>query len=125
MNINFKEHKEMRYPTLGDYYVKNGVLNFDIVKQKESIYTKLILIHELIEQTLCEYLDIKIEDIDKHDLWFEEQIKLGLFNENDEPGEHLLAPYRKEHLFSESIEKQVCEYLKIDFNTYNNAIKQI
>jgi hypothetical protein len=118
--------KEQRYDTLGDYFFKKGVLHFKITDTGNPFYNKLILIHELIEQTLTEAKGIKEQTILRHDLEFEKLIKDGKVGPDEEPGEHKNSPYRQEHLLAEIVEKLMLNHLNREtFKEYNNKLYKI
>ena len=76
----------------------------------------LVLIHELVESYLCKVRGIEFDEIDAFDKGHPEL---------DEPGESSEAPYHKEHLFAESIEKQLAQELKVDWNLYMERIQEV
>jgi hypothetical protein len=118
--------KKQRYETLGDYYEKNGVLHFKITDTGSPLHNKLILIHELIEQTLTEAKGIKESIILRHDLEFEKLIKDGLVPEDAEPGEHKNSPYRKEHILAETVERLMLNHLNQEtFTEYSEKIFKV
>jgi len=133
--VNMKKQKikveiipleKQKYQTLGDYFEKRGVLNFKITDTGNPFYNKLILIHELVEQTLTEAKGIKESQILRHDLEFEKLIKDGLVDENAEPGEHKNSPYRQEHLIAEMVERMMLNHLNhVTFKEYNDNIFKV
>lgn len=122
IRIEFKEQNEMRYNTLGDYFLEGDTLVFQIAKQKIDLHTKLILIHELVEHTLCEHKGITIDEITKFDLEFEEKIDEGLISSDKEPGDDDNSPYRAEHQVAMIVERMMCNHLGINFDTYNDSL---
>ena len=119
--------KKQRYETLGDYfYDANKVLNFKITDTGNPLFNKLILIHELIEQTLTEAKGIKESTILKHDLEFEKLVKDGVVDKDSEPGEHKNSPYRREHLLAEVVERLLLNHLnQFTFKEYNDQILKV
>jgi hypothetical protein len=115
--------KSQRYATLGDYYEdENGMLHFKISDTGNDTFNKVILVHELVEQLLVEVQGIKEPDILKFDLWVEDEIKAGRYPEDGEPGDHPLSPYRKQHDFAMNIERQIMNFLNIDFKDYDKQV---
>jgi hypothetical protein len=126
INIEIVPLKEQRYDTLGDYYYKKGVLHFKITDTGNPFYNKLILIHELVEQTLTEAKGIKEQTILRHDLEFEKLIKDGKVDPDSEPGDHKNSPYRKEHRLAEVVERLMLNHLNREtFEEYNDKIFKI
>lgn len=114
--------KKMRYNTFGDYFIKKDRLVFQIVDHKKDIYTKLTLLHEMIEYFMLEYKGIPIDAIDEFDIAFEKDpdrvAKYG------EPGADPSAPYRHEHSVAEISCQFICEQLGIDYEQYNNCLDE-
>lgn len=123
MNIRAKtvDFYSQRYITLGDYFHKNERLNIHISDTGNPHYNFLILVHELLEEYLTRYVGIKEKDITKFDMKFENgDIKdSSLYTE---PGNHLKSPYRKQHRFSENIERLIAHEMGIDFNDYDKYL---
>lgn len=119
--------EKQRFPTLGDYfYDKKKVLQFKITDTGNPFFNKLILIHELVEQTLTEAKGIKEQSILKHDLEFEKLIQDGKVDIDAEPGEHKNSPYRQEHLLAEIVERLMLNHLnQSTFKEYNDKIFKV
>lgn len=118
LNIEIKTipDKEQRYNTVGDYWKKDGK---DIVRISDMgnwKYEMLIVIHELIEESLCRARGISDDAITEFDEQYEKGRKYGVL---DEPGNDSEAPYHAEHVFATKIEKYVAEELNIDWEKYN------
>jgi hypothetical protein len=125
INIEIVPLKKQRYETLGDYYFKKGILEFKITDTGNPLYNKLILIHELVEQTLTEALGIKEEQILRHDLQFEKLLKDGKVGFDDEPGDHKNSPYRKEHVIAEVVERLMINHLNLSWKNYDKEIYKV
>lgn len=126
LEVEFVSLKEMRYDSLGDYFYKDGILHFKIVNTGNCLYNKIILIHELIEQTLTEAKGIKEEQIIKYDLEFENLRKAGKVGIDDEPGEGKGSPYRREHIIAEIVERMMLNHLdQKTFDEYTKIITKI
>jgi hypothetical protein len=118
--------KKQRYETLGDYYYKKGVLHFKITDTGNPFYNKLILIHELVEQTLTEAKGITEPQILRHDLEFEKLLRDGKVSPDEEPGEHKNSPYRVEHILAEVVERLMVNHLNHEtFKEYSDKIFKI
>lgn len=118
--------ESQRYPTIGDYYYEDEkTLHIKITETGNDFHSKLVAIHELVEETLTKFKGIKEEDILKHDLWVEGEVKKGNYPVDAEPGEHPKAPYYGEHMMAERVEKMLCKYLGINFTEYNNEIFKV
>lgn len=118
--------EEQKYPTLGDYWRdEDGTLQIRITETGNDFYATLVAIHELVEKTLTEHKGIRDEDITKHDLWVETEIKKGNYPADAEPGEHPKSPYYEQHMLAERIEKMICKHLGINFTEYNEEIFKV
>ncbi len=117
LNINIKTipDNEQRYDTVGDYWKKDGVDEIKVSMMGNRQYEFLVAIHEMVEQFLCENAGITDEEITKFDIEYEEKRKNG---DDTEPGEDIYAPYHKQHMFAEKIEKMMAEECEIDWQDY-------
>jgi hypothetical protein len=117
INIVTRPMKTMRYSTLGDWYdvVKSpdGFKNFlvEVADTKNLDYNFLIGLHELIEYYLCYRRKIKDKTVTGFDIEH---------SEVEDPGRLKEAPYHKEHMFAEKIEKLMCKELGIEWRKYYN-----
>jgi hypothetical protein len=126
IEINIVPLEEQRFETLGDYYEVADTLHFKITDTGNALHNKLILIHELIEQTLTEAKGISETDIMTHDLRFEELLKNREVEEDDEPGEHKDSPYRQEHIIAETVERLMLNHInKETFKQYTEKITKV
>jgi hypothetical protein len=126
IEIEFVPLEKMRYESLGDYFYKDGILHFKIVDTGNPLYNKMILIHEMIEQTLTEAKGIREQQILKYDLEFENLRKVGKVGENDEPGEGKGSPYRREHILAEIVERMMLNHLdQKTFDEYTEIISKV
>jgi hypothetical protein len=125
-------HSEQRYPTVGDWQftaeggggqrstpVEGPVLHVAVSEMKNVDYEFLVGLHEMIEAYLCHKRGIREEDITAFDKAFEASRPKGNI---DEPGDHILAPYRKEHFFATSIERLVAAELSVDWTEYDKTV---
>ena len=104
----------MRYKTVGDYNdptVLNGrlLLDIDVAETGNVDMDFLIGFHELIESWLCYKRGIKDKEISGFDIAHEE---------SNDPGRLKDAPYRKEHMFAERLEKMMARQLGVDWDEY-------
>ena len=111
MEIRLIDQDQARYDTWGDYFVENDKLIFQIVRSKVDIYTKLTLIHEMIECFLLEHKGITPTDVDNFDLEWKNP-------DYEEPGDDPLCPYKYEHHAADEALKIMCDNLGISFNDY-------
>jgi len=112
-------HNHQRYPTCGDYYYDFSKTIIHVSDMKNEKYEFLIAIHEQIEEFLTRLRGIKEEHITEFDKDYENQRKDGDYSE---PGNSILAPYYKEHLFATIVEKLVAIELGVNWEDYEKAI---
>ena len=123
IQISSKKPKEMRYCTAGDYYeLKDGTVCFDIVETKNWKYMALIAIHELVEYFLVKANGITLKSIDDFDMQFEQERKMGIHGDHDEPGDSLEAPYHAPHSIATGIERICAVILRVHWAEYSNIV---
>src|SRR5271157_5336952 len=90
---------KQRYETAGDYWFNEPDLtNIRVSETGNDDYSFLIVLHELIESYLIKKRGISEPEIMAFDI---------AHADSDDPGSEPDAPYRKEHFFSEAIERLV------------------
>ena len=112
-------HKKQRYPTVGDWYTRKGVLHIRVSKMKDWRHELLVALHELVEVNLCKQRGISEKIVDAFDIAFEKARKPG---NDDEPGDDPKAPYRKEHFFATNIEALMSAELGVDWAKYEKEV---
>lgn len=97
IRIRFVPKREMRYSdTLGDWLIdSDGVVCIIVSDEGTEEEQFLVALHELIEWKLCSMRGISQKAVDDFDLAYKGE---------NEPGDEVLSPYRKEHRFSMLIE---------------------
>ena len=116
-------HKEMRYDTVGDYWIDpDGTMQIRVSDMGNWKYELLVAIHELVEQNLCLDRGIKEEDISNFDIQFEKDREEGKRSKEAEPGDDPAAPYRKEHFTATNIERILCEALGVNWKEYDDKV---
>ena len=125
MNIHIStiEHKEQRYPTVGDWIHEDGKTLIKVSKVGNSDYEFLVSIHELIEMYLCKKHGVSQEVVDEFDKKFEED--RDAFGFSGEPGDSIQAPYHDEHKFATKIERLLAKHLKVNWKDYEKTIDSL
>lgn len=119
-------HEKQRYETPGDYYIdEDQNLRIKISELGNTFYERLVAIHELIEWTLTDFKGIKEEDIMNFDIYFEGRRKLGLVQDNAEPGFNKNAPYTNEHAIATSVELIMCSSAGVAWEDYENSFESL
>jgi hypothetical protein len=124
INIETIPHGDQRYPTVGDYWDDEaGIVQVRVSDMKDWRYEALVVVHELIEMFLTKARDIAETDISEFDVRFERSRSEGLVT--GEPGDHVNAPYRREHFFATSLERLLCAELGVDWFEYDRVVESL
>jgi len=116
IKIEVVPQKEIRFNDVGDYYYKHdGTLLIRVADTGNSIYTRIVLIHEIIEQLLTEAKGITIEEVDEFDRTADKELT------SDSPQ----CPHSKEHSLATAVERILCAYLGIPWQTYDNFVSSL
>ena len=117
-------HKQQRYNTVGDYItdVFHDTTVITVSECGSPKYEFLVAIHEFIEHFLCKTRGIPEAVIDEFDIEYEKARQPA---DEDEPGNHPLAPYHKEHIFATHIEKLLAKELGVDWNDYEETLDSL
>jgi hypothetical protein len=126
MNYDIRtiSHSVQRYETVGDYWAdRTGHTMVRISDMGNEDYEFLVMVHELIEEHLTRKRGITEESIKA----FDEEYEANRLPEDttSEPGWAENAPYRKEHAFAESIEKQIAKELGVDWEAYDEKVMSL
>jgi hypothetical protein len=121
--VKFIPLSEMRYANLksstciGDYWTTETEIHFRVVAFPDKpFYSLAILIHELYEKFKNNQLGITDEEVDKFD--------------NDHPGledagASLDAPYHKQHMGGDLLERAVITLSGEDWTEYEEAVDSL
>ncbi len=118
MNIQIKTipYSKMRYETCGDWWWdKIGSLQVRVSDMRNWKYELLVAFHEIIETYLCKDRGIPEREVTRFD------IESGL----DDPGRSKKAPYHREHMFAEKLEKLFAKELGVDWNKYDKSVMEL
>lgn len=119
INIKTIRHEEQVYPTVGNYWESPTAVEIRVSLTSDWRYEALVTVHELIEKILTTHRNISDDRITEFDLWFE---KYREPDNHSEPGDHVAAPYRKEHFFATSIERLLAAELGVDWDKYETEL---
>lgn len=123
IEIEVISHKAQRYNTLGDYLKEDGAWKIKVSKMSADLEF-MVAMHEIIEWYLTQRNGIPEPTITEFDKMFEMERDSGIWDD-EEPGEDKRAPYRKEHMFAEKIERLICQELKIKWSDYNKTVNNL
>jgi hypothetical protein len=121
--IEIIPHETHRYETCGDFWnEQDGTLQIRVSKLSSWQRERLIIIHELIEETLCRDAGIDERDIDSFDISFEKARPEG---NTDEPGDDSHAPYKFQHGVASGIERILAAAMEIDWKSYSDELNKL
>lgn len=104
-------HTEQRYDTLGDYWItEDGTWHFRVSDMGDWRYNFSVLLHEFVELALLSYKGIKEEDVLAFDLSVPDNSPYV-----DDPGFDPKAPYHREHVYADSMERLIMPLLGSSF----------
>ncbi len=105
-------HHEQRYATLGDYWFDGRDLQIRVSDTADERMNFAAMLHELVEVALCIDRGISEPDILAFDMDHPEA---------DDPGHLPNAPYHKEHVFAECIERLFAQEIGLNWQAYDKA----
>ena len=120
IRIEFVTQSSQAYPTVGDYMAEevdgdgDGYVLFRITRLSRPAYSIAILLHELVEKYLNDrdgVTDMQVNDWD-----------MGEGAEMDDPGLHPRAPYHRQHMCADAIERMFIIMAGEDWTEYESAI---
>jgi hypothetical protein len=109
-------HGDQRYPTLGDWVFGDGELVVTVSDTGDEEMNFLIALHEQVEAMLCLKRGIAEEVVSGFDM--------ANPSLND-PGLDPRAPYHREHLFAEHIERRVAGELGVNWKDYEKRCEAL
>lgn len=115
-------HKDHRYPTCGDWLFENGVLRIFVSEELPEDSQDLVAIHELCEAKMCIANGVTQKQVDDFDMNFEANRKDG---DESEPGDHVEAPYHKQHRISTAIETMLAAQMGVGWQEHEAAIEKL
>jgi len=120
INIEVIPHEQQRYPTVGDYWMEDGVQQVRVSRLPDWRYEILVAVHEIVELAITRHRGIPEEVISEFDVQFEQLRESRL--RSGEPGDHPGSPYRKEHFFATNLERLLAGELEVDWFEYERHV---
>lgn len=118
--VSTTPHKAQRYDTCGDWIAERNQLRYIRVSELgNEDYAFLVGIHEQIEAWLCLKRGITQRAVDAFDMEFESRREPG---DESEPGWEPHAPYHREHVFAEKVERMLADELGVDWDEYDRTV---
>lgn len=118
IHIKFVDQKDQNYDTVGDYGIDidNDTIWFKITKFENQNYSIAILLHEIVEFFRNQQEGITVAQVDEFD-YNNPQL--------DDPGLSLEAPYHKNHMEADAIERLYIILSKNDWVHYEQSIDSL
>jgi hypothetical protein len=115
-------HNEQRYDTVGDYWGNKSRKEVRVSRLSNSTYEFLIAMHELVEAHLTEERGIRERNILKFDM---NKLEQSGDKFQYDPGHDPKAPYHKEHMFAEKIEKMLAKEFGVGWKEYQAELDRL
>lgn len=117
-------HGVCRNDGVGDYWYDNEETHEIRVSNMDNEDAEfLVAVHELIESYLCRKRGVSEASITDFDAKFENmRIENSDIVGKQEPGSMMTAPYHREHVFAEKIERLVAEEIGLSWEEYENLM---
>ena len=112
-------HKQQRYETVGDWFTNkhDGTVNIRVSELGSWRFELLVAIHELVEAFQCMHDGVTEESVDKFDKQY--------VGSDNEPGDDVNAPYRRQHCLATGIERILASTLGVDWSTYEEKLSRL
>ena len=109
------QHEHQRYDTVGDWRQDPATdcLQIRVSDLGNEIEEFLIAVHELVEAFACKVDGVSEESVDKFDMAY-----VG----EEEPGDRLDAPYRRQHCLATGVERMLAAYFNIEWAEYEEHL---
>lgn len=104
-------HQEQRYDTLGDYWeTEDGTWHFRVSDMGDWRCNFSVLLHEFVEFALLKHAGVTEQEVLNFDLAVPADSPYA-----DDPGFDPAAPYHKEHVYADCMERLVMPLLGASF----------
>lgn len=104
-------HADQRYDTLGDYWEDpDGTWQFRVSDMGDWRYNFSVLLHEFIEYALLKHAGVSEQAVLNFDLAVCEESPYA-----GDPGFDPIAPYHKEHVYADAMERLIAPHLGMSF----------
>lgn len=103
---------------------------------RDKRYCWLVLLHEIIEWSICRLQGVKNRDIDRFDIAYEAERSTRQASNSkshapcgcsykDEPGDDIHAPYHEAHKVASQCERLIAKALGVDLIKYDEAVMRL
>jgi len=112
------EQSAQRYKTIGDWFESRGETHIIASNLEDQNMEFLILIHELVEMTLCRAAGITQEEVDIFDKQHEDEQDVS------ELGDLTNAPYARQHCIATAVERLLAAELGVSWAEYEEKLNE-
>lgn len=119
--IRFIPLMENRVTTLGDWGEDENGFWMTITEMSDWRMEFLVLIHELTEWAICQYMGVTTEEADAFDALFEKEYAQGLHPIEQEAGFDKRCPFRKGHIWGARMERLFSWFLGVNWDHYGDV----
>lgn len=115
IKIRTKPYKDMRYPTVGDWQEKRGVIQITVAKELGLVSGLAMALHEIVEKVKCDMTGVTEQQVDEWDM-------SHLLT--DDPGLDPDAPYHEQHLSGEAMERAACVIFNLPWKKHCKIVDE-
>jgi hypothetical protein len=112
-------HGKQRYPSVGDWFYRRGVLHIRVSKLSDWRREYLVALHELVEVMQCRHDGVSQKAVDGFDNAYEKARPAG---DESEPGDAAKAPYRRQHCLASGVERIAAAALDVCWKDYEEEL---
>lgn len=125
MDVTIKtiSHETQRYPTPSDWTWDGDSLTILVSDMGDWKKEMCVAYHELFEALACRADGVAQKQVDDFDMEFEKNRAPG--DLDSEPGNQPTAPYFKQHQAAMNPELWLAFHLGLDWNEYDDTIKNL
>lgn len=122
IQITTVTHNQQRYPTVGDWFDKDGVLHIVVSDMRDWRKEAVVAVHELCEVLLCRDHGVTESEVDVFDINYEASRLQG---DVSEPGDNPKSPYAEEHCFATGIERLLVAAFGMSWRDYEETVEAL
>ncbi len=119
IDVQFIEHREQRYNTIGDWWIHDGVLHVRISRLPLLSSMVAVAVHEIVEAILCYLAGIEEYRVSAFDAYIERN-KIIV-----EPGDHPRAPYHLQHGFATACERIIVAAAGTNWHLHESSMDDV
>lgn len=122
-------HDSQRYETPGDWVIhidpkpihpsEQISIEIRVSETRNTAINSLLILHELTEALLCYDASVTTKEVDNFDMNWKPH------DDITEPGEDERAPYHKQHMTAELVERVVAAHMEIDWHEYGRVLARL